>query len=215
MVYYARKKEDTMEITKDLLVQAYNEHKIEPYEEELIDNLRKQTFNGIPITILLFTNFLCKGECYVCSVNLTRGMDHFHLVHGDINCIKKNDEYPNHSWVEKGSFIYDTTDGFKWEKNLYYELFEPVVQEVYDENTVQTYPFYQSVIENGTKEISLENLALVTQYIEELENENPGFNHYYLKRELKILREKKKIKLFPEKTMAEYRKIMEKEKKTE
>jgi len=44
-------------------------------------------------------------------------MNHFHLVHGDINCIEKNDEYPNHSWVEKDGFVYDTTDGFKWEKN--------------------------------------------------------------------------------------------------
>ena len=198
-----------MKIEKELLIQAYKEHKIEPYEEELIDNLRKQTFNGIPITVLLFTNFLCKGECYVCSVNLSRGMDHFHLVHGDINCIKKNDEYPNHSWVEKDGFVYDTTDGFKWDKKLYYELFEPIVYEVYDENSAQNYPFYQSVIKKEGKEISLENLALVTQYIEELESENPGFNHYYLQRELKLWREKNNIKLFSKETMTEYRKIME------
>jgi len=33
-----------MEISKELLIQAYNAHKIAPYEEELIDNLRQHTF---------------------------------------------------------------------------------------------------------------------------------------------------------------------------
>ena len=179
-----------MKIEKELLIQANKEHKIQPYEEELINNLRKYNFEGLPLTIPLFTNFLCKGECYVCSVNLSRGMDRFHLVHGDINCIEKNEEYPNHSWVEKDGYVYDTTDGFKWDKKLYYELFEPIVCEVYDENSVQDYLFYQSVIKKEGKEIPPENLALVTQYIEELENEKPGFNHYYLQRELKLWRKK-------------------------
>ena len=199
-----------MEISKELLIQAYNAHKIAPYEEELIDNLRRHTFEGLPLTISLFTNFLCKGECYVCSVNLSRGMNHFHLVHGDINCIEKNDEYPNHSWVEKDGFVYDTTDGFKREKKLYYELFKPIVYEVYDETSVQNYPFYQEVIKKTGKEIPIENLALVTQYIEELENEKPGFNHHYLQRELKLWREKNNIQPFSKETMTEYRKLMEK-----
>ena len=138
-------------------------------------------------------------------------MNHFHLVHGDINCIEKNDEYPNHSWVEKDGFVYDTTDGFKWEKNLYYELFKPIVYEVYDETSVQNYPFYQKVIKKKGKEIPLKNLALVTQYIEELENEKPGFNHDYFQRELKLWREKNNIQLFPEEKMKEYKKALEKD----
>lgn len=61
---------------------------------------------------------------------------------------------------------------------------------MYDETSVQSYPFYQEVIKRTGKEIPIKNLALVTQYIEELEEEKPGFNHHYLQRELKLWREK-------------------------
>ena len=85
-----------------------------------------------------------------------------------------------------------------------------IVYEVYDESSVQNYPFYQEVIKKTGKEIPIENLALVTQYIEELEEEKPGFNHHYLQRELKLWREKNNIQPFSKETMTEYRKLMEK-----
>lgn len=36
-------------------------------------------------------------------------------------------------------------------KKLYYELFKPIVYEVYDETSVQSYPFYQEVIKKQGK----------------------------------------------------------------
>lgn len=40
-------------------------------------------------------------------------------------------------------------------KNLYYELFQPIIYEVYDETSVQSYPFYQEVIKKTGKEIPI------------------------------------------------------------
>ena len=117
-----------MKIPQEVMVNALQEGKILPYEEELISKLRNLTYRGFPLSIILFCKEFCRGECFSMSMNLSRAMEHFTLVHGDVNFIVLDEKDPNHSWVEKDGFVYDTTDGFRWDKDLYYELFQPVVR---------------------------------------------------------------------------------------
>ena len=200
-----------MKIPQEVMVKALEERKILPYEEELVERLRGLTYRGFPLSIVLFCREFCRGECYSMSMNISRGMDKFKLVHGDVNFIVLNDEYPNHSWVEKDGFVYDTTDGFRWDKDLYYELFQPVVREVYTEETVKDYGDYQRVLSHSHDEVDPLQLQLMIQYIELLETENPYVNSKFLQNEINIWREKHNITdRFSDEAMAEYKKILAK-----
>ena len=135
-------------------------------------------------------------------------MDKFKLVHGDINIYPKQN-YPNHSWVEKDNYVYDPTDGFKYEKEIYYKLYEPQVINVYDETSVKNYDFYQKVINKG-KEVNLKILPIILQYIEEQENIEESINHDLLLNEIEQIRKKYNITIkYNKQIIDEYRKIFE------
>lgn len=197
-----------MRVQKEVFEKAIEEQKILPYEEELIERLRDINYKGIPVSIIMFSRPMCNKACYSMSMNLTRGMDHFKLVHGDVNFLEKT-SYPNHSWVEKDGYVYDTTDGFRWDKELYYKLFQPQVCEVYDEVTVNDYGDYQFVLSNANDNLSMKNKILLIQYIELLEQENPRVNKDYLFKEINLWRKKNNItKRFSDEEMGQYRKFL-------
>lgn len=203
-----------MIISDDMMLKALGEYKILPYEKELVQRLRNIEFQGIPLAISVLSKDVFRGECYVISVNLTKGMDHFKLIHGDVNFLERNDEYPNHSWVEKDGYVYDPTDGFKWDKDLYYSLFHPIVREVYDEKSVKDYPYYQDVLRNHHIQIPLMNQAFIIQYLELLEMEHPSVNHHLLLEEIEIWRrDHHVVKKFSDDIMFQYKKSMEDNKK--
>ena len=198
-----------MRISEKRLIEALANKEILPYEEELVIKLRDLNYRGIPLSIVLLSKELCRGECYVMSMSISRGMGSFTLVHGDVNFLPLNDEYPNHSWVEKDGFVYDTTDGLKWKKDLYYDLFKPIVREVYDENTVSTYGDYQDVLSRSKKDEDMTVLSLIIQHIEEIETEEHYINHRRLLSEIDLWREKHNIKeKFSDEAMKELKKII-------
>ena len=200
-----------MNLTTQEIKEAIKRRKIAPYEMELIYNLRNIDCNGIPLSIVVLCFSICNTNCYPTSIHLTRGMSYFKLVHGNINIQPKNLEYPNHSWVEKDGYVYDPTDGYKWEKSLYYRIFEPEVVEIYDENSVNDYDFYQEVINSSSKkDITKDNLTLILQYLEILEEENPTVNHTLLLDEIEICRQQYHItQKNDDYVMKKYRKLIE------
>lgn len=199
-----------MRLIPEVLDKALDENKILPYEQELLTTLRTINFQGLPISIIILSNPLCRRECYTMSMNLTRGMDYFKLVHGNVNYFDKNNDCPNHSWVERDGFVYDTTDGLRWDKDLYYELFEPEVCEVYDENTVKDYEYYQNFLSTCEENFTVQKMALMIQYIELLEQENPCVNSNLLFEEIKIWRESNNItNKYSDETMKQYKKMIE------
>ena len=198
-----------MRISEKRLIEALANKEILPYEEELIEKLRDLNYRGIPLSIVLLSKELCRGECYVMSMSISRGMDSFTLVHGDVYFLSLNDEYPNHSWVEKDGFVYDTTDGLKWKKELYYELFKPVVREVYDEKTVGTYSDYQDVLSRSKKDEDMTVLALMIQHIEDIESSSHYVNNKRLLSEINLWRERNGItEKFPDEVMTELQKTI-------
>ncbi|MCI6265570.1 MAG: hypothetical protein MR598_01825 [Erysipelotrichaceae bacterium] len=204
-----------MNFTSDDFKDAVLNQKIASYEKELIDRLRDFSYEGIPLSVVVLCFSICNRNCYPTSIYLTLGMDHFKLVHGDVNIYPKNLEYPNHSWVEKDGFVYDPTDGYKWEKVLYYHVFEPVVVKEYDEESVQNYSFYQETIQRlGKNDFDKDSVALILQYLELLEAEIPTVNHYFLLEEIEKSRSRYQItRRYSDQVMKKYREFMEEENK--
>ena len=198
-----------MRISYEALEKALDENKILLYEDSLIENLRDVYYMGVPVSISILSYPMCVKQCYAMSVNLTRGMDYFKLVHGDVNFLEKNGNYPNHSWVEKDGFVYDTTDGFKWDKELYYELFQPKVHEIYDDNTIKDYNFYHYIIARSNADMSLVDKSLMIQYIESLEKDEPLINADRLFEEVELWMKNNNItKRLSDEQMRRYKQIV-------
>ena len=176
------------------------QHWIAPYEETLKENLRKQKVAGLPASVLLLSKPCCRGNCYQMSILLTTAMSSFHLVHGNINCLPKED-YPNHSWVEKDGYVYDTTDA----------LFEPEILKIYDEQTVQDYPYYQAVLQHLRRETDAFFQAISLQYLELLELEQPTVNHHALLEEIEKYRSQENLKTYAPPVLEKFRQYMNRE----
>lgn len=180
---------------------------IVPYEQELIDKLRNFNIKGVPLSIIVLCFDACNGNCYGTSVYLTSGMDNFKLIHGNINIYPENG-FHNHSWVEKDGYVYDPTDGFKYEKELYYQLYDAKVVVSYDEEKCKDYNFYQEVIRNYNQ-ADVSFLSIFLQHLEEQDDAKANMNHYFLLEEIKKVREKYNItKRYDQKVMEEYRAML-------
>lgn len=165
----------------------------------------------MPLSVVVLCFSLCNGNCYSVSVYLSKGMTSFRLVHGNVNSFPKNEDYPNHSWVERDGYVYDPTDGYKWEREFYYQVYEPEVIAVYDESTVQSYDFYQEVSRNLNQDgVSKDSLALMLQYLEILEMERSTVNHTLLLKEIEVCRREYGIcKKYSSQVIKRYRDFME------
>lgn len=183
-----------MKIPDEVFIKAIREGKILPYEPELIEKLRTIHYKGFPLSILLLSKEICNGDCYTMSMNLSRAMERFTLIHGDVNCFDLNDEYPNHSWIEKDVFVYDTTFGLRWDKGLYYSLFKPKIREIYDENTVKYYQDYQKILRDADKKENPLSVQLVIQSLEVSEAKKPSVNQSMLQNEIDLWRQNNGIK---------------------
>lgn len=125
---------------------------VNTYEDELIENLRHVYYGGIPASIIILSHKMCNQKCYDRAFLLTLGFnnnDDFRLICADINRIKfnllnfdSNDEhYGNHCFVERTKsdgtkWIYDTTSGLVWQKELYWKIEQPKITEIYNKNQI-------------------------------------------------------------------------------
>jgi len=122
---------------------------IKPYEYELIERLRNVYYGGCPASILLLMNKMCNGMCYDRSMLITMGMDDFQLVNGAIKGLELRFglESANHSWAESNGWVYDTSLGYKIEKDLYYQMEEPLINKINSKQSCLDYIEYQEILE--------------------------------------------------------------------
>lgn len=198
-----------MRAPTEILEKALDEGKILCFEPELIENLRTIKYYGLPLSIILLCKEFCRKECFQMAINISRGMNDYKIVLGDVNYFDINGKYPNHSWVEKDGFVYDTTDGIKWDKELYYSLFKPVIHASYTKETVKDYEYYNTVIEQSSITIPIAQLTLMIQHIELLEEEKPSGNKEALLNEINLWRKANNItKRFSSDEMEKFKKIL-------
>lgn len=165
--------------------------KILPYEDELIENLRGKTYNGLPLEIFLQSYYLCRKNCYICAIALSRAMNQFNLMIGNINQYPIDKENPNHSWIEKDGWVYDTTFGLKFKKEVYYSIFDAKVLSSYDENNIIEYDLYKQQFQYFNKETSNSRMVseLTFKMLEYIEKLYPSMNGDKLLNEIKRYRE--------------------------
>lgn len=164
---------------------------IKLYEEELIENLRKVNYSGIPISIILLSETLCRYNCYITSVLMTLGMENYKIIRcNDIRY--KTLDYPNHCVVEHDGWIYDTSDGLKYKKELYYSLYKIKVMEELDEKTCLNDEIYCYIVKNIKKQLNTLEIQYFLKALEFIEKKYRTFNSYKLFEEIELFNEQNK-----------------------
>lgn len=140
--------------TKLLLIWGLKNGYIAPYDDDLIKKLRNIYDGGIPASILLLSNGMSNGHCYDRALLMSRAFldeeGDVQLVYATIDSLKLNPEYINdeddslsydHCIVERTTkdgkhFIYDTSSGFVYDKNLYWLMEHPKVRKINNKDSI-------------------------------------------------------------------------------
>ena len=140
---------------KMLLLYGLSKGLILPYDDELIERLRKVYYGGVPASIILLSNGLSNGHCYDRALLMSRAFldtsDDVKLLYGDIDSLKLNPKfisdsphYADHCFVERitedgRELIYDTSCGFVFDKKLYWLMENPKIRHVNDKDKIKTF----------------------------------------------------------------------------
>ena len=172
---------------------------IHSYEKELIENLRKVYYGGVPASIMLLCHGICNGHCYDRALLITFGFgdDDFNLVDGDIDGITLNPKYgsrrkekhfSNHCFVERTkkdgtTWVYDTSSGLVFEKKLYYAIQRPKITKINSKQATLNYIEYQE-IKNANPERDKYVLPIIIPQIEAMANSGTEMYEKDLKEEI-------------------------------
>ena len=95
-----------------LLLYGLSHGLIFPYDDELIERLRKVSYGGIPASVILLSNAMTNGHCYDRALLMSQAFlddsDDVKLLYGDIDSLKLNPNfirdskrYADHCFVER------------------------------------------------------------------------------------------------------------------
>lgn len=180
---------------------------IHAYEKDLIENLRHIYYGGIPASILLLHGKLSNGHCYDRGTLITLGFgkDDFQVVDADIDSLKLNPQliskyregilseyYPNHCFAERikedgTTWVYDTSLGLVFEKNLYYKLQNPKITKINDRDTTLKFLYYDFQKDSNIQKDKY-SLPIILPNIEANMNPTQPFYLEQLKEEIAILK---------------------------
>lgn len=136
---------------------------IHPFENELIENLRHVYYGGVPASILLLLRDFCDGFCHDRAFLLSFGVgqDDFRLVTADIDGLVLNPRYAgstdsnygNHRFLERtkcdgSKWVYDTSTGLVYAKDLYYKMERPKVIKVKDKKAILANDGYREIMQS-------------------------------------------------------------------
>lgn len=142
------------------------------YDQKLIDNLRSYSYAGIPASIVILSPAFCNSKCFEMSLLLSRGLEiDYKLVKANINALMLNpknnpltdDSY--HYFIEtissfEDSFVYDTSSGIVYKKELFYEIENPDILKTYTKDEVNTLCEKIKFTKNNNSVAALSNLFL-------------------------------------------------------
>ena len=125
---------------------------ITPYDDQLIEKLRKVYYGGIPASVILLSDGMTNGHCYDRALLMSRAFlddeDDVRLLYADIDSLKLNPKfisdsplYADHCIVERITkdgkhLIYDTSAGFVYDKKLYWLMEHPKVRKVNNKESI-------------------------------------------------------------------------------
>lgn len=189
---------------------AYKRGLIRTYNEDDIEKFRKVNYGGVPASILLLFLRSCKGHCYDRALLLSYAFekDDYVMMDADIDGIKyycidevkklkkqgiqPSEHYANHCFIiKKGDdtreWVYDTTQGLVYEKNIYFMMERPKVTRINGKNDVTSYIEY---IDLKKQNDNFEAAPLLLEMIEEqISPKTAGFYYERLLEEIKLFKE--------------------------
>jgi len=137
---------------KVLLIWGLKNGLITPYDDQLIEKLRKVYYGGIPASVILLSDGMTNGHCYDRALLMSRAFlddeDDVQLLYADIDSLKLNPKfisdsplYADHCIVERITkdgkhLIYDTSAGFVYDKKLYWLMEHPKVRKVNNKESI-------------------------------------------------------------------------------
>lgn len=126
-----------------------------PYDDELIEKLRKVYYGGIPALVILLSNAMTDAYCYDRALLMSRAFledeDEVQLLCASINSLKLNPKlicddplYADHCIVERTTedgrhLIYDTSVGFIYDKSLYWMMENPKIRHISKKDVIKKY----------------------------------------------------------------------------
>ena len=138
-----------------LLLYGLSKGLILPYDDELIEKLRKVYYGGIPASVILLSNAMTNGHCYDRALLMSRAFldeeDDVKLLYASIDSLKLNPSfirkdpmYADHCIVERTSkdgkkWIYDTSCGFVFDKDLYWLMERPKVRHSNSKDSIRRF----------------------------------------------------------------------------
>lgn len=146
--------EEYKEYRRRTLVKGLNDNKVFPYDEKLLKKLRNIYDGGIPASIILLSNFLSNGRCYDNAYLLSKAFldtdDDVKLIYASIDSLRLNPDIPNdvahteHCYLERTmkngkKLIYDTSAGYIFDKQVYFDLEHPEVRKINTKKTIQEF----------------------------------------------------------------------------
>jgi len=135
-----------------LLIWGLKNGLITPYDDQLIEKLRKVYYGGIPASVILLSDGMTNGHCYDRALLMSRAFlddeDDVQLLYADIDSLKLNPKfisdsplYADHCIVERITkdgkhLIYDTSAGFVYDKKLYWLMEHPKVRKINNKESI-------------------------------------------------------------------------------
>ena len=193
---------------KENIIKSIIPGKIENYSPEFLKKLSNISYQNIPVSILVLSFTICNQACYPISILLTKGLSQFKLIRGDVNIYPK-EKYPNHCWVEFENFVLDPTDGLKWNKDIYYQKYNPEIKEIYNEDTIKNDRYYKEVETYITKTSKpTKEIKYVLNEIIEQEKKIRTLNYHLLVEEINSYKEKYQINSLTKKENEAYQNLL-------
>lgn len=111
-----------------LLKYYYSEGKISLFDDEIFKRMERTYICALPVALQIkyARYFFPEGSCYDRSLYMFLALDNAILVRGDIKSLEYlyGKDCAGHAWIELGDFVYDPTTMQKFDKDVYYILYE-------------------------------------------------------------------------------------------
>ena len=185
----------------ELLLEGAQNRLVFPYNEEFFSKVRDYYYGGLSIPVLLLHKNMVNGFCYDRAPLVTLGFkdNDYNVLYGDINSLKLNPKYiggipgyADHCIVEVEDdgmkWIFDTSVGLVFEKELYEKMENPIIRLVRTKE--ETIKFLETQVSSNLNE---DEAYFGSLTLDLLENNLDPIQCIYeeaLKREVNLLKKK-------------------------
>ncbi len=140
---------------EDKLYWGLENGKVYPYPNALFNRLRPFCVGGLPASINLFVTDLCNGYCYDRAKLMSLAFEKCKIVYAEIESLRITSgegKIAEHAFLETTEFgggktwVVDTSTSLIYDKDFYYELEKPKVNNIFTKKQVMNDPEIKSIL---------------------------------------------------------------------